>query len=396
MVVYLGMLLWVFLIGLMQPNQHNPLTSNKATEYRAKWGLAIALMLPVTFFAMVRFAPIDTQTYIWMYRAIPTNMGIFEEWLAEAYTDSQLFYGVEMVFKCLIKQDYMYWLGFVALVHGALLTKTLQKYSPNIAMSVYIFMASTMFTWMYNGVRQFTAVCILFALSECFIKNRWYIYIPVVLLVGGVQPICEVFGWADPPWFLCGIHQSALLMIPIFFFVQGKAWNWKMLLFVAGFMALLLSGGLDSALESATETTAYAVDMQYVQEDNGAHPLRAVVPLVPVAMALLKYKEIRQRDDIPKMITVCINMSIITVAVYVASVLTSGIFVGRLPIYTEVYNLILIPWLIHNLYKKDQQLFAFGVYGAYFLWFVYQMYIAWGGLSYASEVLGIYFYGGTW
>ena len=257
-------------------------------------------------------------------------------------------------------------------------------------------MASTMFTWMYNGVRQFTAVCILFALSECFIKNRWYIYIPVVLLVGGVQPFCEVLGRADPPWYLCGIHQSALMMAPIFFFVQGKAWNWRMLVFVGAFMVLLLSGGLDSFLESATETTAYAVDLQYVQEDSGAHPLRAVVPMVPVVMALIKIKEIRSSEAVPKIITVCINMSVITAALYIASVLTSGIFVGRLPIYTEVYNLILIPWLIQNMYKKDQQLLTLGVYGGYLGWFLYQMYVAWGGLSYASEVLGVYFYGGTW
>ncbi len=396
MVIYWSVLLWVFFVGLCQPNKNNPLLSNNAVGAQASWKLAIALMLPVTLFAAVRFAPIDTQNYIRMYRDIPMDMTIFEDWLKEAYTDSQLFYGIEMWFKNTFHGDYVGWFAVVAVLQGCAVMLTLKKYSVNMAMSVYIFMASTMFTWMYNGVRQFAVVVILFALSECIVKNRWYIYISVVLLLGGVAPICELFGWQEPPWYLQGMHQSALMMIPIFFFVQGKAWNWKMLLFIAAFVVMIWTGGLDVFLESATETTAYAVDLQYVEEDTGAHPLRAVVPLVPVIMSLIKLKEIREDETVPKIISVSINMSVITVALYIASVFTSGIYVGRLPIYTEVYNLILIPWLIQNMYKKNQQFLTYGVYGAYLLWFMYQMLIAWGGLSYASEVLGLYYYGGTW
>lgn len=396
MVVYWGMLLWVFFVGLTRPNEQNPLLSNTAGDYHADWKLALLLMLPVTFFAAVRFAPMDTQAYIQMYRQIPTDMTMFEDWLKEAYSDSQLFYGIEMWFKNTFHGDYVSWFVVVAALQGGLMMWTLRKHSVNMAMSVYIFMASTMFTWMYNGVRQFVVVVILFALSDCIAKNRWYVYIPAVLLLGGVAPICEVLGWQEPPWYLQGMHQSALMMIPIFFIAQGKVWNWKVWVFVLAFVGLLLTGGLDSFLESATESTTYAIDLQYVEEDTGSHPLRAVVPLVPVIMSLIKLKEIREDETVPKIISVSINMSVITVALYVASVFTSGIYVGRLPIYTEVFNLILIPWLIQNPYKKYQQILTYGVYGAYLLWFIYQMHIAWSGLSYASQVLDIYYYGGTW
>ncbi len=394
MVVYWGIFIWVFVINVLQPDENNPLLSNDARAYRATWGMALALMLPVTVFAMFRTAPIDTQTYIRLFRAIPDEIGWFTDWM-KTYEDSQLFYGIQMVFKCFISDDATWWLALVAITEGLLMTYALRRYSPNIAVSVYIFMGSTMFTWMYNGVRQFLVVCILFALTDCIIKNKWYIYVPAVLICGGVAPICEILGWSEPVWFLGGFHQSGLMMIPIFFLVRGKVFNWKILVFVAVFVVMLMTGGLDAFLESATETTVYSQDLQYVQEDTGAHPLRAVVPAMPLLMAFLKRKELAS-EDTPDLVRICVNMSVITVALYVASVFTSGLFVGRLPVYTEVYNLILIPWLMTQYYRKSQNIIAIGMYGAYLMWFVYQMHLAWGGLSYASETFGMAFYGGTW
>ena len=77
------------------------------------------------------------------------------------------------------------------------------------------------FSWMCNGIRQFLVVTILFALTKHLINGKWYIYIPVVLILSGITPIFKLFGWGTPPWFLCGIHQSALIMVPIYFIVRG-------------------------------------------------------------------------------------------------------------------------------------------------------------------------------
>ncbi len=394
MVIYWSLLLWVFFVGLAQPNEHNPLLNNHADGYKASWKLALVLMVPVIFLAAVRYAPIDTTTYIEYYIRIPLGMSHFKEYMS-IYTDSHLYYGIQMWFKNTFQTTYIGWFTLLAVVQGGCVLWMLKKHSTNMAMSVYIYMASTMFTWMYNGVRQYLAVAILFALSDCIVKNRWYIYIPVALMLGGIAPFCEMMGLQEPEWYLQGVHQSALMMIPLFFFVQGKAFNWKMLVFVAGFIGLLLTGSLDSVLESTVEVSAFGNDVEQIVSGSGAHPLRAVMPMVPVVLALLKKNEIDGDETVPKMIHICINMSIVTVALYVASVFTSGVFVGRLAAYTELYNLILLPWLIQKLYKKEQQTWTYGVYGAYLGWFVYQMHIAWQGLSYASEWLGIYFYGGT-
>ncbi len=396
MVIYWGMLIWVFVIGYMQPDEHNPLKSNEAKAYRAKWGSALLLMAPIIFFALFRSDCVDTASYIAAYNRTPTDMRAFSEWV-DSQKGSQLFHGLQMLFKCFISEEPTMWFGLIAVVQGLIVTRFFQKYSPNIGLSVYIFMGSTLFTWMYNGIRQFIAVTVLLACTEWIIKNRWYLYLPVVLLLGGLNPIFDILGWGTPPWFLCGIHQSALLMLPVFFFVQGKAFSWKIWVMATIFAVLAVTGGLEALLGSATESTEYADDMQYVTADSGANPLRAVLPFVPVLMAFYKRKEIAEmsEEDRPLMIDLCINMAVITFTLYVASSLTSGMYVGRLPIYTELYNLVLIPWLILHPYKKNAKLLTQAVLIIYLGWFIYQMHITWNGLTYGSDVLGIHLWGGS-
>lgn len=49
-------------------------------------------------------------------------------------------------------------------------------------------------------------------------------------------------------------------------------------------------------------------------------------------------------------------MSIIGSGIYIISkILSSGVMIGRLPIYFTMYNLILLPWLIQNLFDKNER-----------------------------------------
>lgn len=394
MPIYWGMLIWVFLIGLFQPDERNPLLSNEAKAYRAKWSLAIALMLPVTFFAAVRGGIMDTGAYIRMFEQCPDHMQYFGEY-TDSMTGSVFYYGCMMIFKCYISTDPTMWLALIATIQGLLLATFFRRYSANIAMSVYIFMASTLFTWMYNGVRQFLAVTILMIMTEWIVKNKWYFYVPVTILLGGVGPIFELFGSESVPWFLGGVHQSAYLMVPIFFLIQGKAWSWRVWLFVAVFAVMAITGTVDDFVGDVAQETEYAADMtaKDFEGDDGANPIRALVAAVPAVMAFIKKDEIDHMEDVPPVIPLSINATVMTTALYITSTLSgSGVLIGRLPMYTELYSLILIPWLLAHPYKTNQRLLAYCVYGAYFLWFVYQMYIGFGAPPYVSDVLELYYW----
>ena len=55
---------------------------------------------------------------------------------------------------------------------------------------------------------------------------------------------------------------------------------------------------------------------------------------------------------------ICVNMSLLTAAIYLVGMFTSGIFIGRLPIYSELYDLILIPFLFRIGIKKEDRRFV--------------------------------------
>ena len=72
-------------------------------------------------------------------------------------------------------------------------------------------------------------------------------------------------------------------------------------------------------------------------------------------------------------------MYIISMGLYLVSMVTSGIFIGRLPIYCSLYGYILLPWEIEHLIKpRSRGMVYIGMIGAYLLFYYYQMHITYG------------------
>lgn len=149
-------------------------------------------------------------------------------------------------------------------------------------------------------------------------------------------------------------HQSALLVLPFIFIVQGKAWNKKSLLFIfAVIFAVMFADRFTNILDTMLAETQYenVVSDWESWQDDGTNFLRVLVYCVPTILSLFGLKYIRQ-DDTP-LINLCTNMSIASAGLYVISMFTSGIFIGRLPIYFSLYNYILLPWEINRIFTKQ-------------------------------------------
>ena len=97
------------------------------------------------------------------------------------------------------------------------------------------------------------------------------------------------------------------------------------------------------------------------------------------------------KDKLTPIIKLSINMSLIASGLYVISkVASSGILLGRLPIYFSMYNLILLPWLLNNIFeKKEKNLLYYTMVLCYIAFFYYQMVITWGGMGYSSQLLNL-------
>ena len=92
--------------------------------------------------------------------------------------------------------------------------------------------------------------------------------------------------------------------------------------------------------------------------------------------AVLKCGYIQAEDD--PVINFCTNMSIISTGIYIISMFTSGIFIGRLPIYASLYNYILLPWEIDHMFTKEsKRLIMIVMVAAYLVFYWYQIEVVW-------------------
>ena len=79
------------------------------------------------------------------------------------------------------------------------------------------------------------------------------------------------------------------------------------------------------------------------------------------------------------MIHAATGASILTCGIYLISMVTSGVFLGRLPIYVSIWSqCILLPWEINHIFSKQSaRLVKVAAVLCYCVFFYYQMHIAW-------------------
>ena len=243
---------------------------------------------------------------------------------------------------------------------------TLRKYSKYFFYSMFLFMTGLLFTWMFNGIRQFLVVAVVFMMSDWIVKKKTILFMIVILL-------------------LSTIHFTALIMIPMYFIVTVEPFGKKTILFLGLLLlAILFLDPFVSTVENLLSETAYGGTTAQFAQDDGVNIIRVMVMLVTPTIAFLGRKIIKQKND--RFLDVCVNMSVVCAGIYMLGMFTSGILVGRLPVYFEIYNLILLPYLLKECFTKSSSRLMFvlctiGFWGFYWL----QM----RGWYYISDITGI-------
>ena len=110
--------------------------------------------------------------------------------------------------------------------------------------------------------------------------------------------------------------------------------------------------------------------------DDGTNVIRVLVYSVPALLSLFGLRYVREADD--PVINLSVNCSVVTMALYMVASVSSGIYIGRLPIYTTLQGYIALPWLINAIFeKKSAKLVAWLMIGLYLAFFYYQIFITW-------------------
>jgi transmembrane protein EpsG len=332
-------------------------------QVRWYWTSAILLVLPYVLWSGYRTGGADTYPYMRAFQESTAVLSDIPKVMASDAKDPGFSALMILVKACGINDHQIFFLLVAAFQMWCILY-TFRKYSSNFWISIFLFVASTDYmSWMQNGIRQFIAVCMTFAAFDWLIHKKYARFVIVVLIASQ-------------------IHGSAIIMLPLAFIMQGKALNRQTMLIIVG--AALCVPFIDRFTPVISDLMA---DTQYSEvmsnelwkSDNGTNIFRVIVYSVPALLALFGRRHISHSND--PVINQCINASIITMAIYLVSMVTSGIYVGRLPIYTTLHGYMTLPWIIDQIFEeRPARLIKAIMIFCYLGFFYYQMHFVWGYL----------------
>lgn len=331
------------------------------TEIRWTPFAAFCSMVPYIIWAGFRnYGFGDTAVYLRIFREIPASLGEIPMYIA-IHTKDKGFSVLMISIKSIIGDNVTIFFLLIALLQIGCLVFFFRKYSSGYWLNIFMFVISTDYlSWMFNGIRQFLAVAITLC-TFGFVLKKKYIQAIIIILIAAT------------------VHGTALIMIPIIFVVQGKAWNKKTLLMLGVIMAaILFVGRFTSVLDTILVETQYSdlVTNEIWTTDDGTNIFRVLFYSIPAILSLIGRKYVYEAND--SVINISVNFAAITCFIYFLSKFTSGIYVGRLPIFTTLQGYICVPWLINHMFPvKSARMVkvCFGI--VYIAFFYYQMHFAW-------------------
>lgn len=234
-----------------------------------------------------------------------------------------------------------------ALIMNLLIISVFYNYSRIFELSTYVFITGGLFIVTMNGMRQCIAAAIVFTATKFLIDGSWRKYLLIVL-------------------FASTFHQSALILIPIYFLSRVKAWS-KATFLLLFFSVLIVIGfnQFSSILFSAIQDTQYSEYKSF--SEGGANIIRVIVYAIPIVIAYFgkeKLREIFPESDY------IVNMAIIGLVFMIIS--TQNWIFARFNIYFNLYQIILISWVVKVFKEKDQRLIYYLIIVCYFLYNYYE------------------------
>ena len=365
---------WLFMVlaalmGFLQMYSYRTVNSYGQIQKRPRAFQCILFFGVIVLFSGLRSGIADTGAYIRIFEQYPSAITNID-W--SNVSKDKGFYLFGVFYKQFISDDYHGWLFVIALISGIALAIAFFKYATNFGMSCFLFIASTIFVYFFNGMRQFICVCIVFAASQWIVERKYVRFIVLILL-------------------LYPIHASVLILIPLGFLVNAKPWTSRMWMVISAFVIFLL--GFDRLfpfLSIIMEESQYAEYAELIITGTGTSIFRLLIALIPCIFSFIGRRIIASEST--PMIDLMINMSVINALLYAVAAISSGMVIGRLTVYFDIYNVLLLPWLIDHIFEQKSAQLVKGVcIVAYFIFFYYQMVITWN-LPYESDILNLFIY----
>lgn len=310
----------------------------------------VAVILPIVFFTVFvacRKNIGDTYYYMHAFTLMPDNNSV----------DIELFFSYAFgFFQNIIRNmtdDPQWLIAFAAVFSIPVPLIILYKYCPRFEMAIFMFVAFGYLGGAMNGMRQYMATSIILLGTKYLFsmkKGDFFKYAVIILLA------------------YC-MHNSALIMIPLYFIVRRRAWHLSSYLIMVGsVIGVVIFDAILPSFLSALEQTSYS---NYSEngwftsgQEGGSSIVRVLFIAYPLIIAILNKDRLRQLGHIGDILT---NIVFVAVAIYIIS-MYNWIF-ARLAIYFSIYWIIFTIWIVNYAVKpKDRNFYVFITVLIYYLY----------------------------
>ena len=327
----------------------NPCSKCLETDYKKynKLFIVIAMtsLVVVSGFRYKSGTDFSTYTENFQYLNMETNSKN-QETSNDSSQESDVGFDIlcKMLYK--INTDPQIMFFTTALITNVLIVLTLMKYSRRFELSMWLYITTFVYYSTFNGLRQWMASAIVFVGTKYLIEERNFKKYLLLVLFASL------------------FHESVLVMIPIYFFIDSNTFSKRNLLMILGFMFAVFAYSLFlPILARVLEGTQYYHYIQIFESDtNGINPLRLAVYFAPVGMACFFYNQLNPNNDIKfdRLLNLCI------IGFLVMFMALRQVFFARLIFYFDVYYLLLIPRLIDIGDKSFKRFLYFSIVVGYF------------------------------
>lgn len=369
MIIYWALLAWTVVVALTWKKWFifKVRTVDGRTKAKPLLASYLASFAPLVFIIGMRTEVADTKNYIETFNNLPTT---FSEILSFQYKD-RLFYQLSAVIKRFFPNASV-WLLIIAFFQILFICLTIRRYSAMPGVSMFLFVASVEIAYMFNGMRQFLAVTLLFAGYRLLVEKKYIPYILLIILAAQ-------------------FHATAYVMIFGLAVSFIKPWSKAMYVGLAAFtFAMIFLNPILSGMKIFFEDTEYGGRMNELVQTEGVNFIRALVALVPCVLGFFfkNNKALFSKREY----AVAFNMSLLNAAFFVAASIVGGNLMARFAEYFTIFQLITFPAIFKHCFRPGKErntvVLIFGAF--YCVWFWYQMDVNWN-MTYVSDVLGWYF-----
>ncbi len=292
----------------------------------------IAIIVALSLVTGLRTEFNDTGTYIASFKETVTLEKYIDS--SPGLLDYPLFYGYQSFFRHYISDNPHLFLLSIAIFTNASFILFIRKHSDNFAFSILIFFALGLYVSTMAAMKQCLAMAVLcFAINKLIDKKYFTFYLLVF--------IAMLF------------HAYAIMFAVLPIFTQKP---WTIITYVAIIAIVFVIFTFESTITSFLEFAGDAgkeIDEQYVIGTESINLFRLAVFSVPPILSFIFQELLNESYDRKK--HVMMNMSIISFLIMCLGLMSAANLFGRSAIYFELGTIIILPWLVKEMFSEESQ-----------------------------------------